>query len=1057
MTMRLDVLTNDAGELVRRENARDLGSGVVVAIYRLMKLVQMHDLGNQAFVRQLEQTHELITDYCLRAGGNVNVLFADRAIFVAGQLLKGSRLTYESARELGAILEASGAAEITVQRDVTKDDLRAFAEAFSSSLRGGKQRSFRSPSPRIKLRAVNAAARRGLEVEKLDDELRIVRTYASAVVVMRRFFEDLGEGKYVLPRRIKRIAQGLVDLSEGARPAFLGVTEARNANHDEAGRAVNTAILAVAMAREVTTDRGMLAQIAMAALMHDVARPRAAALARGTGGPAITGIVARLTEQAEDRMAPGAAAVLTALGRMNEPTVRRTVVAFEALWLRRERYIGPLYRGVRKPTLHARIVFVARRYNDLVTPEPGLPEMAPAAGVATLASELVDAADRTAVRMLVAALGLVPVGTVVALENGEAAEIIAPSRMRLVVSADGGVYDRVLEVDVPSTGPRAIARVLGIEGWGRGPEARGAAPPSFVSSPSISRDDVMPDEDAWRTPSTSRVVPLAPSASDVIVPTAVMGFAEELTREHFNFRATMGTSPNLVADAFEQALTPMPEAPEPSEADARAVAAAASGATSERTLLYRPGAAAAGTVVTSTDGPQPPAPTTDAPEGAAPASTSQSLEPAARGSLAQTPLLHMLVYMLDRSLTGSVVFFDPNGEENTIYFERGTPTRVKTAQAIALLGEELIAGGAVAPDIVRLAASGAQRLGLLLGEYLVGYDFISREALDEALRGQISRKIATLANLSPNTSFAFFKDVNLLESWGGGDFTPCDGLSLVLACARTWHDRARMHATLGRIRTQLLVLHPNAFVDQLVLTPDEARVLDAIRAGAITLHDLVNTRVADEEVVSALVYTLAVTRQLDLPGQKGGPMAAAEGAPGDGSGGTGRVSLFGARPSFTEMPRPVDAVGEAAESLAADDLEDAPEDVERAERALKAMTDFRLAETAVDRGDLRAAEEHVGNAAKGDPGRPEYAAFLVWVRSMGGKITIPEALAGLTEIITREPRCERALLYRGRLHKRVQRNNVALTDFQAILALNPHHREAASEVRLLRNKKSVRP
>jgi hypothetical protein len=56
MTMRLDIVTNDAGELVRREHARELGAGVVVGIYRLAKLAQMHDLTNQAFTRQLETT-----------------------------------------------------------------------------------------------------------------------------------------------------------------------------------------------------------------------------------------------------------------------------------------------------------------------------------------------------------------------------------------------------------------------------------------------------------------------------------------------------------------------------------------------------------------------------------------------------------------------------------------------------------------------------------------------------------------------------------------------------------------------------------------------------------------------------------------------------------------------------------------------------------------------------------------------------------------------------------------------------------------------------------------
>src|SRR5258708_40271893 len=101
MTMRLDIVTNDAGDLVRREQPREPGANVVMSLHRLARLAQLHDLGNQAFVRQLEQTHAVISDYCLRAGTHVNVLFADKAVFIAGQLLKGSREKYESASALG--------------------------------------------------------------------------------------------------------------------------------------------------------------------------------------------------------------------------------------------------------------------------------------------------------------------------------------------------------------------------------------------------------------------------------------------------------------------------------------------------------------------------------------------------------------------------------------------------------------------------------------------------------------------------------------------------------------------------------------------------------------------------------------------------------------------------------------------------------------------------------------------------------------------------------------------------------------------------------------------
>ena len=109
-----------------------------------------------------------------------------------------------------------------------------------------------------------------------------------------------------------------------------------------------------AIARESTQDRATLAQIAMAAIMHDVARPRAIALAGAAGGPmpGMSGPTT-LSEDQEDRLPAGAAAVLTALGRVNEPTITRTVLAFEALWLRRQSWLGAVYWGARPPTLHA--------------------------------------------------------------------------------------------------------------------------------------------------------------------------------------------------------------------------------------------------------------------------------------------------------------------------------------------------------------------------------------------------------------------------------------------------------------------------------------------------------------------------------------------------------------------------------------------------------------------------------------------------------------------------------------------------------------------------------
>jgi hypothetical protein len=916
MTMRLDIVTNDAGEGVRREHARELGAGVVIAIYRLAKLAQMHDLTNQAFTRQLEQTHQIIGDYCLRSGSNVNVMFADKAVFVAGQLLKGSRSTYEAATELGALFERLGGSELSIQRDLTREELLAFAEQISIGYRAGAG-TFRSPTPKIRLRAVADAARlRGLELENLSPDQRIVRMYASAVVIMRRFFEDLQASRYILPRRIKRIAQSLVDLSEGSTPAFLGVTEVRNANFDEAGRAVNTAILAVSMAREVTQDRAILSQIAMAGMMHDVARPRAMALSQAAG-PAMPGMAGptTLSEDQEDRLAAGAAAVLTALGRVNEPSITRTVLTFEALWLRRQQWLGPVYWGARAPTLHAKLIAIARRYNDLLTPEPGLLPPTPDYAVAALSEELKDPQDRTVLRMLVSALGLLPMGTVVQLATGEVAEVIRgpkgpgeKPRVRLVMDQNGQQLQPV-EIELAQDPHRQVVRVMSVDGWRKGldlrPGVEGEAygderdsqpPPQLEPLPQPVQ--LQPQPPVQQQPSYAAPVarsamqvpamaaplpPISPLAPIAMPPPGGTAHAQQTSRsiadqyadqyagwsgeeaeaeaarnetgssiqsgEHNSSASlpSMGSSPSAVAEAMGRMINDSLAPPAPG------------GHSPDRTLFQVHGDE-------NTDR-----------NTSRPGQARASREPTARGNLAATPLPHVLVYMLDHSLTGSVLFQGGEGED-TIYFVGGVPTKIRLNDQVALLGQILVHGGAIETKAVEQAVEGARRLGILLGEYLVGHDLVSREALLWALEAQLLNKIAYLANLAPEITYSYYREVDLLEGWGGGDVPVGCPLNPILASVRNWMDRARIRATLNRIGKHPLVLHEDSALTSLALLPEEEATLDVIRSEGMPLAQLFKRNVAEEEVVSSLVYSLAVTRQFAFKGQKKGPMAGKQGA-----------------------------------------------------------------------------------------------------------------------------------------------------------------------------------
>jgi hypothetical protein len=1104
MTMRLDIVTNDAGELVRREHARDLGSGVVIAIYRLAKLAQMHDLSNQAFTRQLEQTHQQINEYGLRAGMNINILFAQRAVFVAGQLLKGSYKTYEMATELGDMLEWCGGQELTIQRDVSQAELYALAEALSLATRNEKGRGLELGTDKIRLRPVADAARlRGLEIENLSQEQRIVRNYASAVVIMRRFFEDLQKSRYILPRRIKRVAQNLVDLSEGSTPAFLGVTEVRNQNFDAAGRAANTAILAVAIARELTNDRVALAQIAMAAMMHDVGRPRAASLG-GTGG-AMTGVSARISEDAEDKLASGTAAVLTALGRVNEPTITRTVIAFEALWQRRQQWIGPVYRGVRPPTMQSKILAIARRYNDLLTPEPGLLPPLPDFAVATLSEELTEPADRTVLRLLVAALRLFPVGTAVQLTTGEVGEVLPTNDgrpqdrplLRLLMDAHGGVYDELIEFDLANDPSRRIVRVVNVDSWGKGLATNQAA----GEAGGYASDEDGPVSGSGSVPSIQSIKSISDAAREspsgppapAAAPSGPSGVLE-IARGSYDSVGT-GTSPSMVGEAMGRVMAGGGQGPVPSPLgnEQRTVVGKSPLEEIERvrgqTNRHRGGVVGGTWVPESVRVPRDRVAT-------------------ARGTLASTPMLHTLVYMFDHAMSGSVLLRETDGTQHAVYFSEGAPAKARTGRSTAMLGAELVTANAMHPDAIPGAVDASRRLGTLLGEYLVGEGQLSREQLAMALKAQVVNKVASLVNLPPETDYAFYQDLNVLDTWAGGELTPCHPLNAILASSRAWYDRARIRATLGRIAKQPLSLHPQADLSEVILTAEESAVVDAIRTSRTTISTLYQQQIADEEAVSSLVYALAVTRCFAFTASRGAPMGArallssppppvsiapeeveeVEAAPSPPSGPAPvsprapipppdpPVSQRSSVPRISPMSvwRPPSSNGASAAPLEPvvqaprPFEEDVPvtspppppaaaesgEDMGDAERALQAMTDFRLAETALQRNDTEKAERLARKAVEGEPSNGEYVAFLAWVHALSGKNEhVQDAIARLGEVLKADALCERALLYRGKLLKKTNRLAEASRDFQTVLDVNPRNNEAASELRLLRMQK----
>ena len=435
------------------ERIRERGSEAVTSFYRLVKIGLIHSAENDAVSQLLEQTLVVLREFSGLAGGTVIITFVDGTVFVCGQLLRASRSVFESAAELGNLLGKCGVSEVRFDPALTRDDLRAAGQAVSAALRDEA-----APRPSDVSIATVTFLNDSLVSRKkgkgITGEKKALGYYASALILMRRFFDDIAAGNTVLPARVKRIAQGLVGLAETEGPGLLGLTALANAHRDDAGRALQSAILGIVIAREITRERVAVGRIAMAALLADVGRVR---LAGKEGRDSLV----RLPVQVEREVPSMTGAVSLAISGVTAQNALHTVIVTEATALEREMSSGLSTRASSSRS-SSKILQVTRAALDFLAPRDNTRGLSIMDALAEMAKN--PSLDRVVMKMLVKAVGLVPIGSVVELSSGEWAVVAGPSRnlrshdrpvVRVVIDKKGAVVEPPLEWDLgsPPTAP----------------------------------------------------------------------------------------------------------------------------------------------------------------------------------------------------------------------------------------------------------------------------------------------------------------------------------------------------------------------------------------------------------------------------------------------------------------------------------------------------------------------------------------------------------------------------------------------------------------------------
>lgn len=425
-------------------------------------------------------------------------------------------------------------------------------------------------------------------------------------------------------------------------------------------------------------------------------------------------------------------------------------------------------------------------------------------------------------------------------------------------------------------------------------------------------------------------------------------------------------------------------------------------------------------------------------------------EPAARSTLGATPLLHVLISLLARKASGSVIVDSTTGQRTVLVLLAGAPHKISTTEPIGRLSDLLVNLGCLSPQTADETFETAQNSQTLHGHVLQSRGLVAVDTLEMALRTQVAVKLSWASALGPESTIDFYEGIDFLDSW---PHCPAfeSPLEAIWAIARSHVDRRSVAAVLRQLVNRPLQLHPLSQPEWFGFDANERSIIECLRMGTPDMHSLVQQASVPIRTVQVMLYVLTITRQLDL-GQRKTPIgywtAPAAGTAGPHTSRSGAIPASdpGARPPPDDRPRDLRTTPPQ------------PEEQQRAERTWRAMHALQRAEFLLERHRIDEAEAEAKVACECEPTLPECKALHAWIRvcKLGDSAGLRKMLAIMTDALEKNPVHETIRFRRAQLLNRLGQTEEALREYQLIVELNPSHVDAKREIRLAELRRSKR-
>lgn len=410
------------------------------SVYVLFKCSFVYETNNQALLAACERVAGFANRIREHLADAASLELLAIGTYVNRTLIKLDPSTFDQSDYLYAIFSTLNVSAIAAIGDTTAGDwLQVVAELKRCVGPGGKFEEFATLQfPSIRITPTSGQAR-GDNTLAVTERFRALRAYAVTVIALGEVLETARLGRPVRAARVKRPLQELVTLSKTAGSLLLALAHLKRHKLSLQHHLANTAVFTICAARTLALPSKAVCELALHAALHDLGRAFAVPDDSAVGSVA------------ERRFALHSIRKLVKTGTLGPRMIARVIVAHEIRrWLDRDAEPPGDTPYPYELSIPTRLVAVARSYSMLTTPKLERPCLLPDEALRIIARDAGRRYDAAAVKLLVNALGVFPVGSTVELSDGRVAIVIeapheftgpARPKLKIVRELDGSLVD----------------------------------------------------------------------------------------------------------------------------------------------------------------------------------------------------------------------------------------------------------------------------------------------------------------------------------------------------------------------------------------------------------------------------------------------------------------------------------------------------------------------------------------------------------------------------------------------------------------------------------------